>query len=104
MGVFKVPLSKRDCPEDILVHYCYILRCADTTLYTGYTNDLVKRLKAHNSGVGAKYTKTRLPCEMLYYEEFTDKSSALKREYEIKHRMSRKEKLELIDRGSTNGR
>lgn len=77
------------------MNYTYILKCSDNTLYTGWTNDLEKRLKAHNAGKGAKYTKTRLPVEMVYYESFEDKIDAMKREYAIKQ-LSRKEKLKLI--------
>jgi putative endonuclease len=76
-------------------HYCYILTCNDSTLYCGYTNNLVNRLKKHNIGKGAKYTKTRLPVVLSYYEEFNTKSDALKREWQIKQ-FSRKEKLKLI--------
>lgn len=72
------------------------MECSDNTLYTGYTTDPERRLAAHNNGKGAKYTRFRLPCRLVYYEEFSDKSSALKREYEIKHKYSRKQKLELI--------
>lgn len=79
----------------ISMNYTYILKCSDNTLYTGWTNDLEKRLKAHNAGKGAKYTKTRLPVEMVYYESFEDKIDAMKREYAIKQ-LSRKEKLKLI--------
>ena len=78
--------------------YVYILRCSDGTLYTGYTNDVECRLRTHNSGKGAKYTRSRIPCELVYVEEFNDKSSAMKREYFIKHKLSRKDKIELIDR------
>lgn len=78
------------------MHYVYILCCSDNTLYTGWTTDLTKRLKTHNSGKGAKYTRCRLPVELAYYEEFEDKSSALKREYGIKQ-LSRAEKLKLIN-------
>lgn len=77
------------------MNYTYILKCSDNTLYTGWTNDLEKRLKAHNAGKGAKYTKTRLPVEIVYYESFEDKIDAMKREYAIKQ-LSRKEKLKLI--------
>ena len=76
-------------------HYTYILKCADNTLYCGYTNDISKRLEAHNSGKGAKYTKPRLPVVLMYSEEFQTKSDALKRECEIK-KMTREEKLNLI--------
>lgn len=79
----------------ISMNYVYILRCSDDSLYTGWTNNLEKRLKAHSAGKGAKYTKARLPVELVYYEEFEDKIEAMKREYEIKQ-LSRKEKLKLI--------
>lgn len=75
--------------------YTYILRCIDDTYYCGWTNDLDKRVKTHNSGNGAKYTKFRRPVVLVYYEEHDNKSLAMKREYEIK-RMSRKEKIKLI--------
>lgn len=77
------------------MNYVYILRCSDDSLYTGWTNNLEKRLKAHSAGKGAKYTKARLPVELVYYEEFEDKIEAMKREYEIKQ-LSRKEKLKLL--------
>ena len=76
--------------------YVYILECADKTLYTGYTNDLEKRLKAHNEGKGAKYTKNRLPVKLVYHEEFDDKKEAMSREWHIKHRLTREEKIKLI--------
>ena len=71
------------------MHYAYIVKCSDGTYYTGYTNDLEKRLLAHNAGKGAKYTRNRLPVEMVYFEEYEDKSEAMKREYAIK-RLTRK--------------
>jgi putative endonuclease len=80
-------------------HYIYILECSDKTLYTGYTNDLENRLKAHNEGKGAKYTKSRLPVKMVYSEAFDDKKEAMSREWFIKHRLTREEKLELIKKG-----
>lgn len=73
----------------------YILRCGDGTLYTGCTNDLPRRLKTHQSGKGAKYTRTRLPVELVYQEPAPDKSQALRREAAIK-RLSRAEKLALM--------
>ena len=60
-------------------HYTYILECKDQTLYTGYTTDLERRLKVHNDGKGAKYTKIRRPVKLVYHEEFDNKSEALKR-------------------------
>jgi len=80
-------------------NYVYILECADNTLYTGYTNDLDNRLKAHNAGKGAKYTKSRLPVKLVYSETFDDKKEAMSREWFIKHRLTREEKLELIKKG-----
>ena len=77
------------------MNYTYILKCADGTLYCGWTNDLEKRLKAHNSGKGAKYTRSRLPVTLVYYEEFETSTEAQKREYQIK-RLTRKQKLSLI--------
>ena len=78
------------------MNYVYILKCSDNTLYTGWTTSLEKRLKAHNSGKGAKYTKPRLPVKIVYFEEFEDKKEAMKREYAIKQ-LSREEKLNLIN-------
>lgn len=66
-------------------HYFYVLLCSDGSFYGGYTNDLKKRLDAHNSGKGAKYTKSRRPVEMIYHEEYADKSAAMQREYWFKH-------------------
>jgi putative endonuclease len=77
-------------------HWIYILKCIDKTLYTGYAVDVDKRCAKHNSGKGgAKYTRCRLPVEVVYREEYDTKSDALKREYQIKQ-MSRLEKLKLI--------
>lgn len=76
-------------------NYTYILKCSDGTLYCGWTNNLEKRLAAHNEGAGAKYTRNRRPVELVYYEEFETKQEAMSREYHIK-RMSRQEKLNLI--------
>lgn len=73
----------------------YILRCGDGTLYTGVTNDLPRRLEAHQSGKGAKYTRSRPPVELVYREAAADKSAALRREIAIK-RLDRRGKLALI--------
>ena len=80
-----------------MANYTYILKCADDTLYCGWTNDLEKRLKVHNDGKGAKYTRSRLPVTLVYYEEFETAKEAQKREYQIK-KLSRKEKLKLIEK------
>ena len=77
------------------MNYTYLLECADQTLYCGWTNDLEKRVKAHNAGQGAKYTKTRRPVTLVYYEEFETKEEAMRREAAIK-KLARKEKLRLI--------
>lgn len=75
---------------------CYLLRCADDTLYCGITNDLDKRLVAHNAGTAAKYTRARGPVQLVFVENCADRSSASKREMEIKA-LARAEKLVLID-------
>ena len=77
------------------MNYTYILKCKDDSLYTGWTNDLKKRITGHNAGKGAKYTKARRPVELVYYEEFQTREEAMKREYAIKQ-LSRKEKEALI--------
>lgn len=79
----------------IAMYYVYILKCCDETLYCGYTNDVKKRFETHQSGKGAKYTRGRLPLELVYSEEFETKSAAMKRECEIK-KMSREMKLKII--------
>ena len=75
--------------------FVYMLRCGDGSLYTGYTDDVSRRLAVHQSGKGAKYTRSRLPVELVYREELPDKSSALRREAGIK-KLTRQQKLELI--------
>lgn len=78
------------------MNYTYILICSDGSLYTGWTNDIEKRLSVHNAGKGAKYTRSRLPVVLGYLEKHNDKSEAMSREYAIKH-MSKDQKLQLID-------
>lgn len=82
------------------MNYVYMLRCRDGSLYTGWTNDLEKRLKAHNSGSASKYTRTRLPAELVYFEEWESKEAAMSRDWHIK-RLSREEKLKLIENRSS---
>ena len=77
------------------MNYTYILKCKDDSLYTGWTNDLKKRITSHNAGKGAKYTKARRPVELVYYEEFQTREEAMKREYAIKQ-LSKKKKEALI--------
>ena len=81
--------------------WVYILQCSDGTLYTGWTNDLPRRLRAHNSGHGAKYTRSRIPVKLIYQEECPGRSEALRREAAIK-RLSRSEKFLLISQNSGN--
>lgn len=77
------------------MNYTYILRCRDNSLYTGWTNNLEKRFEAHNAGKGVKYTKARLPVELVYYEEFQTKEEAMRREFAIKQ-MTRAQKETVI--------
>ena len=78
------------------MNHVYILRCKDDTLYTGWTNDLEKRITAHSQGKGAKYTKARLPVCLVYSEAFDTKQEAMQREYAVKQ-LTRQQKLELIE-------
>ncbi len=81
------------------MYYVYMLECADGTLYTGIATDIQRRLEEHNSSEkGAKYTRARRPVKLVYSEEYGDRSSASKREYEIKKKMSRREKLQLLEK------
>ncbi len=82
--------------------YVYIVRCADQTLYTGWTNDLARRVAAHNSGHGAKYTRSRRPVELVYAEVCQDKRSALRREWQIK-RLRTEQKRLLTGSGKITG-
>ncbi|SDB27685.1 putative endonuclease [Streptococcus henryi] len=76
--------------------YMYVLECADGSLYTGYTTDLDRRLKTHNAGKGAKYTRNRLPVKLLYKEEFDSKPAAMSAEALFKKRKTRAQKLAYI--------
>ncbi|KIU09480.1 GIY-YIG domain protein [Clostridium butyricum] len=80
-----------------MMNYVYIVECSDGTLYTGWTNNLDKRIEQHCNGTGAKYTRGRGPVTLVYHEEFNDKRDAMRREYEIK-RYSRINKLKLIEK------
>lgn len=77
------------------MNYVYMLRCGDGSLYTGWTNDLVARLAAHQAGRGGKYTRSHLPVELAYYEILPSRHEAMSRERQIKG-LSREEKLALI--------
>ncbi|TYO93361.1 GIY-YIG nuclease family protein [Desulfallas thermosapovorans] len=84
--------------DNSVMYYVYILSCADDTYYTGCTTNLTVRLQKHNLGQASKYTRSRLPVTLVYYEVLPDKSSALRREIAIK-KLSRREKIMLIDHG-----
>lgn len=88
------PAESAAAPLPCAAWLCYILRCADGTLYTGITNDIVKRLAAHNAGTASKYTRARGPLTLVFAEGCADKPSALKREMEVKG-LSRAKKLIL---------
>lgn len=77
-------------------NYTYIVECSDGTLYTGWTTNLDKRLKAHNSKTGAKYTRSRTPVKLVYYEESSTKEEAMSKEYHIKQ-LTKKQKIDLIN-------
>ena len=81
-------------------YWLYILRCGDGTLYTGITTDVERRLETHRSGKGAKYTRGRGPLELVYREDCSDKSAALRREIAVK-KLTRQEKLSLIGEGAS---
>ncbi len=78
-----------------MASYVYILRCRGGTLYTGWTTDVQRRLEQHRAGRGGRYTRSHLPVELVYQEEFAARAEAMRREWEIK-RMTRAEKLALI--------
>ena len=82
-------------------NYTYILQCVDGTFYCGWTNDLAKRLAAHNAGTASKYTAPRRPVEVIYTEQFATKQEAMSREYQIKQ-LTRREKIDLIRHGPSN--
>ena len=88
------------------MNYTYILECSDGTFYVGWTNNLKKRIKTHNQGKGARYTRGRTPVNLVYWEEYDSRSDAQKREITIKN-YSRKEKERLINEfrhGNNNGK
>jgi putative endonuclease len=82
-------------PDADRSHYVYVLRCADDTLYTGYTTDPARRVAEHDAGEGAKYTRGRTPVELVHVERFDTKSGAMSREYAVKQ-LSRPEKESLV--------
>jgi len=79
----------------IKTHYTYIIRCSDDSLYTGYTTDVSRRVEEHNTGLGAKYTRSRTPVVLKRVEFYDSKSNAMSREYEI-NQLSKKKKESLV--------
>ena len=95
--VLAVQKRLNDKSKRKIMNYTYMVKCADGTLYTGWTTSVEKRLKAHNEGkAGAKYTRAKRPVELVYYEGYATKEEAMSREYAIKQ-LTRKEKLALMD-------
>lgn len=94
--IVKHDKEKKGTEEDM--NYTYLVRCRDGSLYCGWTNHLEERIKIHNEGKGAKYTKSRRPVELVYYEEFSTKEEAMSREYAIK-KLTRAQKLKLVSCG-----
>ena len=84
------------------MNYTYIVCCKDGSYYTGWTNDLIKRLEAHNSGKGAKYTRSRHPVTLVYYEEHFSKEEAMSREWQIKQ-LTRAQKIKIIQENFPEG-
>ena len=78
-----------------MTYYTYVVKCSDGSLYTGYTNDLEKRISVHNEGKGARYTRGRRPVELVYYEEYPTKEEAMSREWHIKQ-LTKAEKEKII--------
>lgn len=83
-------------PDSLATNYTYIVKCRDSSLYTGWTNDLERRIREHNTGKGAKYTKSRRPVVLAYFEAFETRQEAMSREYAIK-RLKRADKLKLLE-------
>jgi putative endonuclease len=84
-------------------HYFYVLQCVDGSYYAGYTNNLKKRLAAHNAGKGAKYTRAKGPVEMIHHECFDSKTAAMKAEYAFKQ-LSKPQKIRYIAEGKEDGK
>ena len=93
--------SETEYPNVGGTNYAYMVRCVDGSLYSGWTNDIEKRLLAHNSGRGAKYTRSRLPVTLAYLEEFPTKEEAMSREWHLKE-LTKKEKEELAEGWAKN--
>ncbi len=90
-----VAFLRQLCYNFRVKYYAYLLKCADGSLYSGFTTNLEERVKAHNAGKGAKYTRSRLPVALVYFEEFDSEHEARSREWHLK-RLTRAEKLALV--------
>jgi len=93
-----VPLFVVVAHHSPVTHYVYVVECADGSLYTGYTTDIERRVREHDAGEGAKYTRGRAPVELVHVESFESRSAAMSREYELKQ-LRRDEKATLADDG-----
>ena len=91
--------ENKKCVQKDEMAYTYIIECADGSFYTGWTNHLEERIRNHNAGKGAKYTRSRLPVKLLHYEVFHTKKEAMKREYAIKQ-LRKKDKRLIIENQS----
>ena len=96
MRWYSIPSLLRMQTDSTKVYYAYMVECADGTLYSGFTTNLEKRVAVHNSGKGAKYTRSRLPVKLVYFEVFDSKQEAQRREWQLKQ-LTRSKKLELIE-------
>lgn len=94
-------ITEKSVTNSEQIAYMYVLECSDGTLYTGYTTNLDKRIATHNSGKGAKYTRTRRPVRLLYHETFPDKKSAMRAESLFKQK-KRQDKLTYIKKHQTD--
>ena len=102
MGVGGTHPEPDAAPQEQPAFYVYVLACADGTLYTGYTNDVEQRTRAHNAGKGAKYTRSRTPVEVVAQAPFATKHEAMSAEFRVKH-LSRRAKDRLLARARTEG-
>ena len=99
MGVGGTHPEPDAAPQEQPAFYVYVLACADGTLYTGYTNDVEQRTRAHNAGKGAKYTRSRTPVEVVAQARFATKHEAMSAEYRFK-RLTRRQKERLVRRAA----
>lgn len=94
--------AKTEKPANECVNYTYMVRCRDGSLYTGWTNHLEERIKAHNEGRGAKYTRSRGPVELVYWEKFETRQEAMSREGKIKQLTKVQKEALIVEKDSWN--